>query len=243
MNVRSVLQGEFCVSKDPDTVLITVGMTECVGVCFVNDQNPAHRLVCHMDGFTLCNPEIATNNIKILIEAFEKMLDDKINTFRIFALGGNDSSSNIPNLKLALKAHGKEIYKLETSKQFCERFNSANSATKFFRPINPTNAFITLVSDAKEPEPNFASYKPDLTPANTSSNQLENGGGVINSAERDKCARFKKANEELLRKSSFTDVIVTTVRQLSQLDDIIIYLEKIDQDSKATPVSFSKKNE
>jgi len=233
MNVRSVAQGEYSVTTDPNTVLLTAGMTECLGVCFVSDKNPAHRLVAHLDGFTLSTPEISSNNIKILIDAFEKASGIKNNTFHIYVLGGSKFSNNIPNFILGLAAHGKNIHKIENSKEFCDKFNSTNPS---YYKINPTNAFMTIVSSANAVEPVFACYKPNLTPANISLEKLEQGSGLTDSLEKENYLRFIKANDLLLSKSGLTDEIVTTIRHSSQVDKIVNYLEKliVERDSKVT---------
>src|SRR5438309_6600560 len=96
LNYRSIAQGEYFITNDSNTVLITEGMTECIAMAFVDKANSNLRLLAHLDGFLLADRQTASLNLNILINAFT--LAGSTN-FEIYALGGKEGVRNHKILK------------------------------------------------------------------------------------------------------------------------------------------------
>lgn len=153
-NYRYVSQGEFYITTDPNTVLVTTGMTDCIAIEFVDKANPAKRMLAHLDGAILYNSEIGLSNLKIIKNAFIEKAHSK--DFSIHLLGGQLKLHNYRVLLPILKLLELEITQGVDINEFCNQLNAGRSRFNLFSPINVNATMVCPFSLT----PEFISFQP-----------------------------------------------------------------------------------
>lgn len=196
-NYQYVSQGEYFITLDPNTVLVTSGMTECIALALI-DKNPANRLLAHIDGYILYNVERAISNLSQIINEFIQKTHSE--NFKIYLLGGQHKRRNNQTLRNAINALSWDITNFTDINQFCsDRNQMCNQAgAKFFSKFNPMNADATMVC-AAQPEPRYVTYQPNIFSPSLSESELESGRGLLSEAEQEKYALFSAINSEILK--------------------------------------------
>ncbi|AHE65865.1 hypothetical protein [Legionella oakridgensis] len=191
-NYRHVAQGEFFVTTDPNTVLITIGMTECIAIAFIDRTNPSNRLLAHLDGQILSDFANAQENLLTLKKAF--IDKTKATEFDVYLFGGQ---RKLRNYRILLpKMHEVQLpitYSLDIN-EFCQRYN-ASSRTK----INPISACCTLICE-NTLKPLYTNYEANYFVPFMSESDLLEGNGLLERQERDEYKQFIQANEYILSK-------------------------------------------
>lgn len=223
---RYVNQGEFHITQDRDTTLVTEGMTECIAFALVAKTNPSCRLLCHLDGETLESVATAKSNIKKLVDQFQTKTECK--EFEIHIFGGQEGFDNCNHLFAALKELSLTHTKFQSSKDFCREQNK-----KLRFPINPTNAQLTMICEV-DSKPIFTTFSSKLFLPHMSLSDLEHGKGLPPD-EAEKYLRFVKANENILK---HYPIAGQTVRQVSDTD----LLEKVSLPPKSPLAKLSLLN-
>lgn len=191
-NYRYVSQGEFYVTNDSDTILVTSGMTDCIGIAFIDKVNPAKRAVAHIDGMILYNEETALSNMKLLKQVFENKTESS--DYDVFLLGGQKRLRNYRLLLPTLTALGVTPAKITDINEFCAEQNLGQSRYYKFSPIN-ANATL-ICSPTKTPE--FVSYKSSYFNPPISEDALSKGKGLTSIEEQEEYTLFAQLNEKVL---------------------------------------------
>ena len=100
-NVIYVDQGQCVITTDPDAILLTTGMTECIGVAFIISGKPPIKAVAHFDGFTLYDSKTAHNNLQSIMSTIQNFRRDF--DVQLIAFGGEASRRNFLHLQDAVK--------------------------------------------------------------------------------------------------------------------------------------------
>lgn len=199
ISYRYVSQGEYFITDDPNTVLVTSGMTECIATEFIDKKNPSLRLLTHLDGLILYNEQIAFDNINKIVDAFKTKNNNNVN-FDIYVLGGDKNRRNCRLLfealdKINLKMN---IAHFQDSADFCKELNSGrNSVSGKSHQFDSMNADLTMVCRPGL-KAEFISYTANAL-GGFSEDQLIAGDGLsISANEKEKYTRFLKANKKIL---------------------------------------------
>lgn len=197
-NYRLVSQGEYFITSDPDTTLVTMGMTECIAIAFVDKANPSNRLLAHIDGQILYNDGIALANLSKIQEEFTQKTNAE--SFDIYLLGGQCQRRNHLILQKALDELGLAITNLTDINQFCLDQNQIplDKGIKFFAKMNPMNVNAAMVCDSST-KPSYLSYQTTAFSPPLSEPQLESGEGLQSVTEREEYALFTKINDIILQ--------------------------------------------
>jgi len=222
-NYRYVSQGEFYYSDDPNTVLLTTGMTECLGFVLLDKDDPVRRVVSHIDGFILRDTENAVANLKLCIEAFTPRVP-KPEEFEIYLLGGQKHLRVCKALFGALEKLGLSITLHIDTNEFCQQLNK-NSKEKF----TAINSDLTVFSDGSG-KPTFMSFSSKCFEGHTE-DDLESGNGLLSANEKELYQRFIKANDNILRSSTSQAILLRNCSDLS-------LIEKFENYTLATANNF-----
>lgn len=198
INYRYVAQGEYFVTSDPDTVLVTSGMTECIAIAFIDKENPNHRLLAHMDGQILYSDAVALDNLGLIQTKFTQYT--KAENFDIYLLGGQHQRRNNLTLQRALHTLNLSVTNFTDIHQFCAHQNQLlqSKHTKFFTKVNPMTVNATLICSAKN-EPDYLLYQSTAFVPPLSEIQLESGQGLCSEKEKEGYALFLEINQEVLK--------------------------------------------
>lgn len=98
-DVLYVNQGQGIITDNPHYLLITTGMTECIGVLFRSKSTNVKALV-HFDGDILYNQEIANQNVKAVKSNLQDLTKNE--DFEIIAFGGRENAHNHNKLREAI---------------------------------------------------------------------------------------------------------------------------------------------
>jgi hypothetical protein len=201
-----VTQGEYFITTDPDTVLLTTGMTECIGFCFIDKQNPNIRLLAHLDGFVL-NQHTAKANIAHMITTFQQ--HNGAREFDIFCAGGTLGFYNYRTLIQTLRTLDFFIPQenITTAKDFCEKFKAENIHT-LFSTINISSICAAIICPPG-PKPLCLNFNP----SNTSGISHENvclGRGLNTPEAQQRYEEFYKLNDHILKNHPEISQIIRT---------------------------------
>lgn len=198
VNYRFVSQGEYFITSDPDTVLVTSGMTECIAIAFIDKENPNNRLLAHIDGQILYSDAVALANLSSLQVEFKQQTNAE--SFNIYLLGGQHQRRNNLTLQRTLDTLGLSATNFTDINQFCVDQNQIrhNKGTKFFSKVNPMTANATLICESRG-EPSYLLYQSKAFSPPLSESQLESGQGLHSTTEKEKYALFAKINDEVLK--------------------------------------------
>lgn len=193
-NIRYVAQGEYHITTDPNTILFTCGMTECIAMEFVDKNNPNNRLLTHLDGAILFDETTSKENTELLVSEFKKITSTK--EFDIHLLGGRQSAANIAigninQITNALKNLNLTITTLLTSKDFCDQYNKNKNRNS---QIHMTDGTITLICDAIS-SPKATAFSSKEFEPQRSITEFESGEGLLNPEERKQYKKFDEAND------------------------------------------------
>lgn len=191
-NYRYISQGEYFVTDDADTVLVTSGMTECIAIAFIDKKNNAHRLLTHFDGLILYDTNLASDNVQRLLDNF------KSQDFYIHVLGGQEKLRNCKILFETFKKFSLEVTFFEDSNQFCKRYRSE---AKLSYAIGPSSVPITMICPAND-KPQFVAFSAKHFD-NFSEDDLIAGKGLPSRQEQQDYVRFVRVNDAILE--SFAD--------------------------------------
>lgn len=199
INYRFVSQGEYFITSDPDTVLVTSGMTECIAIAFIDKENPNNRLLAHIDGQILYSDAVALANLSKIQEEFKQQTNAQI--FSIYLLGGQHNRRNNLILQRTLQTLGLFATNFTDINQFCADQNQIrhHKGTMFFSKVNPMTANATLICDSSDNEPNYILYQATAFSPPLSESQLESGQGLHSATEKEEYALFAKINDEVLK--------------------------------------------
>ena len=198
MNYRFVSQGEYFITTEPETVLVTSGMTECIAITFIDKENPNNRLLAHIDGHILYSDAVALDNLSKIAEEFTKQTNAK--SFNIYLLGGNHQRRNNQTLRRVLETLGLSVTNSIDITQFCAEQNKIreDKGGRFFSKVNPMNASATLICESN-PKPTSLVYQAIAFTPPLSESQLEAGQGLSSATEQQEYALFVKVNDEILK--------------------------------------------
>lgn len=191
-NYRYVSQGEFYVTTDENTVLITSGMTDCIGIAFIDKTAPKNRAVAHLDGNILYDRETAFSNMNTLKQAFENQTGST--EYEVYLLGGQKNLRNYRILLPVLEDLGINITLLVDINEFCTQRSIGQSR---YLKFSPFNVDATLVCPAVS-IPVFMSYKPSYFDPPLSEDALADGKGLSSKEEQESYALFAQINDKAL---------------------------------------------
>ena len=123
-------QGEYFITTDSKTTLVTTGMTDCIAMAFVDKNDKACRLLVHLDGFILNSEENATANLKMIKEKF--IFQTKSQDFDIYIFGGQKQFRNYKILRPVLDALDMQTDNITDVNELCGQLGSA----RLFSPSN-----------------------------------------------------------------------------------------------------------
>ena len=189
-NYRYVSQGEFYVTTDPNTILVTSGMTDCIAIAFIDKKDPNNRMLSHLDEQILASKENAIKNLQIIEKAFKKQTQAA--EFEVYILGGHNELPH--RLDPALAELEITITKAVDINEFCDllNVNKIDSQDK----CNIINADATLICNPSLP-PDFISYNNYYFDPPLSEEELASGKGLSSLEEQEEYEHFFKMNEEV----------------------------------------------
>ncbi len=203
-NYRYVSQGEYYITTDPNTILITSGMTDCIAIEFVDKANPDKRLLSHLDGAILYNLETGISNLKIIKEAFMEKTHSE--DFAIHLLGGQTKLHNYRVLLPALKHLELDITHCVDINEFCQQLNVGRSRLNLFTPISVSATMVCPPSLT----PEFISFKPSYFSPSFSEDALVEGKGLSLRTEQTEYHLFERINDRVLSSYPETSRVIRT---------------------------------
>ncbi|WED42283.1 hypothetical protein [Legionella cardiaca] len=191
-NYRYVSQGEFYITTDSETTLVTSGMTECIAFAFIDKENPSLRLLAHLDGQILATPQVALANISHLKTAFQEKTGSL--DFEVHLLGGQLNRHNYRMLIPALEKLNLTMTECVDITKFCSTLNVHRSRFTQFSPMTVNATFICKASLT----PELISFNKNHFSPPLSEDELINGDGLEQAGEKDEYLRFLQVNEAIL---------------------------------------------
>ncbi len=189
-NYRYVAQGEFFVTTDPNTTLVTTGMTECMALAFIDRKNPQNRLLAHLDGQILSNYENTQKNLATLINAFTDMT--RTTEFDVHVFGGQRKRRNYRMLLPEMEKARLEITKSLDIHEFCQLYNRTPR-----NKINLISACCTLICE-NSLEPVYTNYDASYFEPKMSEDDLSKGKALLSQEEKEAYEKFFEVNEHVL---------------------------------------------
>lgn len=201
---RYVSQGEYYITTDPNTVLVTSGMTECIAIVFISKNSPEKRLLSHLDGYILYNPTIALSNLSVIKSAFEKTNPQE---FEVHLFGGSKNRRNYSTLLPLLKKLNLDTTSCIDTQELCAKHNlNLNSKQAYF---TPTNITATVICHPNKP-PVFTPYEKHHFNLPFSEEALEEGQGLDSNEKQNQYRNFLNINKMILNDPGPSRIIRTS---------------------------------
>lgn len=199
---RYVSQGEYYITTDPNTVLVTSGMTECIAIVFISKNSPEKRLLSHLDGYVLYNPTIARSNLSAIKSAFEKTSPQEI---EVHLFGGSKKRRNYSMLLPLLKKLNLNTTSCIDTQELCTKHN-LNSKHAYFTPMSVTATVICHPDKL----PIFTPYAPHHFSPPFSEDALEEGQGLESNEKQNQYRDFLNINKIILNDPDLSRIIRTS---------------------------------